>query len=318
MHLVAYQLPDMVTGGGEVLTGVKVVGMLGHVLTDGGGHGQTQVAVDIDLADGHLGGVAQHLLGDADGIGHLAAEAVDGFNIGLNDRGRTVQNDGEAGQTLADLLQDIEAQLGLLAGLELVGAVAGADGDGQGVYAGAGHKFLYLGGVGELGVRLADIDGVLDAGQLAQLALYHDAALVGVFHHLAGHGDVFFKVQLGTVDHHGGKTAVDAVLADLEAVAVIEVQRDGNIGIQHGGLHQLGEVNMLGVLAGAGGNLQDDRGLLQLGGLGDGLNDLHVVDIEGADGVAALVGLAEHFLGSDQWHNISSLNGDLSGSLILF
>ena len=27
VHLVAYQLPDVVTGGGEVLTGVKVVGL---------------------------------------------------------------------------------------------------------------------------------------------------------------------------------------------------------------------------------------------------------------------------------------------------
>ena len=42
-----------------------------------------------------------------------------------------MEHDGEAGQAAAHLLQDVEAQLGLGAGLELKGAVAGADGDGQ-------------------------------------------------------------------------------------------------------------------------------------------------------------------------------------------
>ena len=37
------------TGGLEVLAGVEIAGMLGEVLADGGGHGQTQVGVDVDL-----------------------------------------------------------------------------------------------------------------------------------------------------------------------------------------------------------------------------------------------------------------------------
>ena len=191
-----------------------------------------------------------------------------------------------------------------MTGLEFISAVAGADGDGKGIHTGAGNEFLYLGRIGKLSVRLTDIDSVLDARQLAQLTLNHDAAVMGIFHDLAGHGNILLKAQLGAVDHDGGKTAVDAVLADLEAVAVIEMQGDGNIGIQYGSLYQLGEVNMLGVLAGAGRDLQNHGSLLQLGSLGDRLNDLHVIDIEGADGIAALVGFAEHFLSSDQWHNI--------------
>ena len=37
----------------KVLPGVEVIGMLCHVFADGTGHGQTKVAVDIDLAHSH-------------------------------------------------------------------------------------------------------------------------------------------------------------------------------------------------------------------------------------------------------------------------
>ena len=60
------QLLDVLTGGLQILPGVKVGGMLGKILADGAGHGQTQVGVNVDLAHGALGGQAQLLLGDAD------------------------------------------------------------------------------------------------------------------------------------------------------------------------------------------------------------------------------------------------------------
>ena len=64
------------------------------------------------------------------------------LNKVLGHRGSTVQHDGEAGQTLGALFQHVEAELGLGAGLELVSAVRGADGDGQGVTAGAGNELF--------------------------------------------------------------------------------------------------------------------------------------------------------------------------------
>ena len=159
------------------------------------------------------------------------------------------------------------------------------------------------------------VDSVLNAGKLAQLALHHNTVVMGIFHYIAGHSDVFLKAQLGAVDHHGGEAAVDAVLADLKAIAVVQMQGDRDIGIGHSGLHQFGEIDVLGIFAGAGRNLQNDRGLLQLGRFGNALYDLHVVDIESADGVAALIGFTEHFLGSDQWHNIDppSKNRSIKG-----
>ena len=55
-------------------------------------------------------GLAQLLLGDADGVGHLAAVLVDHLHILLGHGGRAVEHDGEAGQALGDLLQDVKAR----------------------------------------------------------------------------------------------------------------------------------------------------------------------------------------------------------------
>ena len=59
---------------------------------------------------------------------------------------------------------------------------------------------------------------------------------------------------------------------------------------------------MVGVGPGALGDLEDHRGLLLAAGLGDALDDLHVVDVEGADGVTAVIGLLEHFGRSNKGH----------------
>ena len=73
-----------------------------------------------------------------------------------------MQNDREARQTLGDFVQNVEAQrrrnedalfvAGALLGLELVSAVGGADGDGQGVNAGLGDELLDLFGTGVGGI----------------------------------------------------------------------------------------------------------------------------------------------------------------------
>ena len=217
-----------------------------------------------------------------------------------------MQHDGEVGQTLFDLLQDVEAELRLGAGLELIGAVAGSDGDRQAVHAGAGDKVQHLVGIGVGSVLGVDLDRVLDARQATQLALDDHAVIVRVFDDLAGERHVLLVGSVGAVDHHGGEAAVDAALAQLEAVAVIEMYRDGQSRLDDGRLDELHEVGMVGVLAGACGHLQDQRGALLLGRLGDALNDLHVVDVEGADGVAALVGLLKHLFCRYDRHDLLS------------
>ena len=151
-QLVADQLLDVGTGGRQVVTGIELVGMLSKELTDSAGHCQSQVGVNVDLADCQLSSAAQLLLGNTDSAGHCTAVGVDHLDVLLGNGGGAVQNDGEAGQLGDDLLQDVEAQLGVGAGLELVSAVGGADGDGQGVTAGTGDELLDLLGTGVVSV----------------------------------------------------------------------------------------------------------------------------------------------------------------------
>ena len=40
-------------------------------------------------------------------------------------------------------------------------------------------------------------------------------------------------------------------------------------------------------------------------GVRDALNDLHVVDVESADGIAAVIGFLKHFFCSNEWHVIT-------------
>ncbi len=142
-----------------------------------------------------------------------------------------MQNDGEAGQTLGDFFQNVETQSGgnqdallvqgALLGSKLVSAVGGADGDGQGVAAGAGHELFDFLGTGVGSSLSGDIDIVLDAGQGAQLSLDNNASVVSVLNDLLGDLNVLLEGVGGSVDHNGGKATVNAALAGLEAVAVV-------------------------------------------------------------------------------------------------
>ena len=211
-----------------------------------------------------------------------------------------MEDDGEARQAPRNFFQDVEAQLGISAGLELICAVRGADGDGQGVTAGAFHKLLHVLRTGVGGVRSGDFYIVLDAGQGAQFRLHHYAVVMGVLNNLLGQGDVLLKGQRGTIDHDGGKATVDAGFAGLEVGAVIQMQGDGQVGIfDDGRFHQLHQISVVGVSTGALGHLEDDGRFLFAARLGDALDDLHIVDVEGTDGVTAGVGFFEHFRGSD-------------------
>ena len=176
------------------------------------------------------------------------------------------------------------------------------DGNGERIHAGAGHEFLDLVRLGVGGVCGIHMDIVLDAGELAQLTLHHDAMRVGILHDLAGQRDVVLKGMLGAVDHNGGEPAVDARLADVEIRAVVQMQGQVNAAVGNGCLCQRHEVRRFGVLPRACGDLQDDGGLNLTCCLGNRLHDLHVVDVEGADGVTARIRLFEHRGSCDKSH----------------
>ena len=152
---MANQLFDVCTSRLQIFSGVELVGMLVEELTDGTGHSQTEVRVDVDLTNSGSGSLAELLLGNTDSAGHCTAVLVDHLNVVLGNGGRTVQNDGETGQLGNDLLQDVETQLGVGAGLELVSAVGSADSDSQGVTAGTCDELLDFLGTGVVSVPYA-------------------------------------------------------------------------------------------------------------------------------------------------------------------
>ena len=292
-QLVGDHVLDSLTGRLQVLARVKVRRMQREVLADRSGDRQTDVGVDVDLADSALGSLAEHFLRDADRVRHRAAVLVDLINKFLRNGRRAVQNDRELRQTAGNLFQNVEAELRLLAGLELVSAVGGADRDRQRVNAGAGYEILNLRRIGVLVILSLNV--VLNAGELAQLSFYDNAVCVRILSNLLCDLDVLLVRHRGAVEHNRGKAAVDAVLAELEGVAVVQMQRDRDIrALDYSSLNHLEQIGVVRVSARALGYLKDNRSLLLLAGLSDTLNDLHIVHVESADGVAAVVGFLEH------------------------
>ena len=239
-----------------------------------------------------------------------------------------MQHDGETGQALADLLQHVEAEGrrhqdallvdGALLGLELIRAVAGTDGNGQRVAAGLGHELLHLLGASVGRLVSGHLDLILDTGQRTQLGFHDNAVIVSVLHDLLGDLDILGKGLGGCVDHHRGKAAVDAALAGLKVGAVIQMQHDGNIrAAGNGSFHQLHQIGVVGVGTGTLADLQNNGSVFLLAGFGDTLHDLHVVDVERADGIAAVICLCKHFFRSYQWHNHISFTIKLQQTLHL-
>ena len=223
-----------------------------------------------------------------------------------------MEYDRESGQTLADLFQNVETQrrrnehtVGIaraLLRLELVRAVAGADGDGEGIHAGLCHKFFHFFRTRVGGILRRYLYVVLYARQSAQLTLDDDTSFVRIFHDLAGQGDVVLECVVGAVDHNGGKAAVDARLADLKIRAVVEVEGEVDVRVTDRGLCQRHQIFLLRVLARACGYLQHNGRTKLACRFRDCLDDLQVVDVERTDGVAAFVCLAEHFLCGNECH----------------
>ena len=104
-----------------------------------------------------------------------------------------MQNDGEAGQLGDNFFQNVEAQLGIGAGLELVSTVGGADGDGQRVTAGTGHELFDFLGTGVVSAVSGNVDFVLNTGQSAQLSLNNNTVIVSVLNDLLGDLDVLIE-----------------------------------------------------------------------------------------------------------------------------
>jgi len=129
---------------------------------------------------------------------------------------------------------------------------------------------------------------------------------VRVFHDLARDFSILLEGFVAGVNHHAGETLVNALFAQVESVAVVQVDGDGDVGQADRRLDEFLEINGVGVLAGALGNLENQRRLFLFAGFYDGLDELHVVDVECAQGVFTLQRLRKQFFCMCQWHKFSS------------
>ena len=105
------ELFDVRTAISAILTRIKVLRMSEEVLADTSRHSETQIGVDVDLADCGLSGLAELVLRNADSIVELAAVLVDDLDVLRDNRGCAMENDRELRDLLLDLCEDVETEL---------------------------------------------------------------------------------------------------------------------------------------------------------------------------------------------------------------
>ena len=143
-------------------------------------------------------------------------------------------------------------------------------------------------------------DIVFDTSQDTELTFYRDIVLVCVVYDRLGQRYVLVVGQVRAVDHHRGEAHLDAALAELEAIAVVEVESDLWVGaaellsILYSTLCHVAKESLVSVLACATGHLKDDRRLRFNDSADNRLELLHVVEVECWDSIATLDSLSEH------------------------
>ena len=75
---------------------------------------------------------------------------------------------------------------------------------------------------------------------MAEFAFDDAVMFVGVFGDAMADFDVLFERLMACVDHDAGEAFVDALLAEFESVAMVQVDRDGDVGQADGGRYSPG------------------------------------------------------------------------------
>ena len=123
---------------------------------------------------------------------------------------------------------------------------------------------------------------------------------------VAGLFDVLLNGILAAVKHHGAEAALDCRQRFLIG-AVVHVRAD-----RHGDLEEVHEIAYhvrdgpvaAHVLGRAAGHAQDDGAFHFLGGQQERADGFHIVQVEVAHGVMALLGQGQHFFGVYVRHTV--------------
>ena len=104
-HLVGNHVLDSLTSGLQVLTRIEIAGVFYEVLADGSGHSQTQVGVDINLANAEFAGAQQHIFRNALSAVQFATVFIALFYESGDNGGSAVEYQREAGEQVGDFFQ---------------------------------------------------------------------------------------------------------------------------------------------------------------------------------------------------------------------
>jgi len=301
--LVLVESDEVVTSISKILTRIVVLWVINKVLTDSSSHSETTIRVDVDLADSALDSLTDLVFRDTNGVLDLATVLVDGLNVLLRNRGRTVENDGEARDTLLDLVEDIETKVGLGARRELDNTVAGTDGDSKGIDTSALDEINNLIRVGVVAGLSLNI--ILDTSEDTEFTLNSNIVLVSVLDDLLGESDVLLIRKSRTIDHDIAEATGNAVNAELVAVTMIKVKSDGDtltilrdlLGEFNSTLSHVTKKGLIGIITSTTRNLKDNRALCLNTSSDDSLHLLHIVEVESRNCETILHSTSEHLLG---------------------
>ena len=150
---------------------------------------------------------------------------------------------------------------------------------------------------------------IFHTGQCAELSFDNNAVIMCIFHNLSGEGNVVLKGLGGCIDHNRSKSAVNAGFAQFKSITMVKVQSNRNFGVElYGSLNKLHKISVVRISTGALGNLKDHRALQLACCFGNTLDDLHVIDVECADCISAVICLCKHFFCGYECHFFFSLH----------
>ncbi len=199
--------------------------------------------------------------------------------------------------------------------LEFIGAVAGADGDSEGIQPGPFAEFRRLPGIGKKFFNIFFILGriqahhiLLNPPQHAQFRLHHHARRMGHLDGFGGEMNIFLKRMMAAVDHHAGITITDAGFDQFDGVAVIAVDTDRQVGIfLNGRVNNRLEKADIGIFSGALGYLKNTGAAFLGAGLHDGLREFHIVDVKRPNCEPTVIGEIKHRFAGHQRHHSTPL-----------
>ena len=91
-----------------------------------------------------------------------------------------------------------------------------------------------------------NVDFIFNACKCSKFGFNNNAVIMSIFYNLFGQGNIFLKRLGGGVDHNRSKSAVDAGFAEFKRVTVVEMECDGNFGVQfYSCFNKLYQINMI-------------------------------------------------------------------------